>query len=148
MDPDPVPDPADHFYADPDADPYSDFFMPMRIQVTRMIGIHADPDAERSRIHNTTLKSGQDPYPHESALVWLSGFALKAMRIHNTAFTLVAGQVFSTGGGSGQGHPSTAATATMNGGGRGGGGETKPSITPLNRQQITEVGCFLHHIHP
>jgi hypothetical protein len=65
------------------------------------------------------------------------------MRIHNTAFTLVAGQVFSTGGGSGQGHPSTAAAAaTMNGGGRGGGGETKPSITPLNRQQITEVGSF------
>jgi hypothetical protein len=63
------------------------------------------------------------------------------VRIHNTAFTLVAGQVFSTGG-SGQGHPSTAAAVTMNGGGRGGVGETKPSITPLNRQQITEVGSF------
>ncbi len=64
------------------------------------------------------------------------------MRIHNTAFTLVAGQVFSTGGGSGQGHPSAAAAVTMNGGGRAGGGEIKPSITPLNRQQITEVGSL------
>ncbi len=65
------------------------------------------------------------------------------MRIHNTALTLVDLQVFSTGG-SAQGHPSAAAAATMNGGGRGGGGgETKPSITPLNRQQITEVGCYL-----
>jgi hypothetical protein len=38
-DPNPVPDPAYHYDADPD-------FYLMRIQVTKMMRIHADPDAQ------------------------------------------------------------------------------------------------------
>jgi hypothetical protein len=40
-DPDPVPDLAYHFDADPDF-----YLMRMRIQVTKMVRIHADPDPQ------------------------------------------------------------------------------------------------------
>jgi hypothetical protein len=44
------PDPTYHFDADPDADP--DFYlMGMRIQVTKMMRIHADPDADLDTQH-------------------------------------------------------------------------------------------------
>jgi hypothetical protein len=43
----PVPDPAYHFDPGPDADPDPDFYlMRMRIQVTKMMRIHADPDLQ------------------------------------------------------------------------------------------------------
>jgi len=43
MNPDSVPDPAYHYYADPDSDFYLMRIRRMRIQVTKMIRIHADP---------------------------------------------------------------------------------------------------------
>jgi hypothetical protein len=46
VDPDPVSDPACHFDADPDF-----YLMRMRIQVTKMKGIHADPDADSDPQH-------------------------------------------------------------------------------------------------
>jgi hypothetical protein len=41
--PDSVPDPAYHYYADPDSDFYLMRIRRMRIQDTKMIRIHADP---------------------------------------------------------------------------------------------------------
>jgi hypothetical protein len=43
----PDQDPAYHFDANPDADPDPDFYwMRMRIQVTKMLRMHADPDPQ------------------------------------------------------------------------------------------------------
>jgi len=49
IDADPVPDIAYYFNADPDADPDPEFYLTqirMRIQVTKMMWIHADPDPQ------------------------------------------------------------------------------------------------------
>jgi hypothetical protein len=53
-DPDLVPDPAYHFDADPKADPYF-YLMRIRIQVTKMIRVHADPDADLCQSGSTIL---------------------------------------------------------------------------------------------
>ncbi len=46
IDADPVLDPAYHFDADPDVDPDPDYYlMRTRIQATKMMQIHADPDS-------------------------------------------------------------------------------------------------------
>jgi hypothetical protein len=49
IDADPVPDPAYHFYADPNPDFYlMRMWIRMRIQVTKMMRINVDPDPRGS----------------------------------------------------------------------------------------------------
>jgi hypothetical protein len=59
MDADPVPDPAYHFDADPDADTDPNFYlMRMRIQVIKMMRIHADPDPQHCWLETLPLGRG------------------------------------------------------------------------------------------